>query len=76
MGDFIEFSQIDDSSQRLTVRATALHHFNCFAEYMLHCQRKNSAMLLTKRLPPPDHMDAYYPREKQRSMAFAVLNCG
>lgn len=32
VGDFIEFSQMDDPSQRLTVRVIALHHFDSFAE--------------------------------------------
>ena len=32
IGDFIEFTLIDDSSQKLTTRVIALHHFNSFQE--------------------------------------------
>ena len=64
VGDFIEFTQIDDASQKLVVRVTALHHFNSFAELY--------AVLLKEKLgyapnetPNPNHMDTYYPRDKQ-----------
>lgn len=64
MGDFIEFSQIDDSSQRLTVSVTALHHFNSFAE-LYAALPKEKLGYTPDETPDPDHMDAYYPREKQ-----------
>ena len=32
IGDFIEFTLIDDSSQKLTARVIALHHFDSFRE--------------------------------------------
>lgn len=64
MGDFIEFSQIDDSSQRLTVRVTALHHSNSFAE-LYAALPKEKLGYAPDETPVPDHMDAYYPRDKQ-----------
>ena len=64
VGDFIEFSQIDDSSQRLTVRVTALHHFNSFAE-LYAALPKEKLGYAPNEMPDPDHMDAYYPRDKQ-----------
>lgn len=64
VGDFIEFTQIDDASQRLTVRVTALHHFNTFAELYAVLPKEKLGYEHTET-PDPDHMDAYYPREKQ-----------
>ena len=32
VGDYIEFSLIDDATQKLTVRVVALHHFPSFRE--------------------------------------------
>ncbi len=64
VGDFIEFSQIDDSSQRLTVRVTALHHFNSFAELYAALPKKKLGYT-PNETPDPDHMDAYYPHDKQ-----------
>ena len=64
VGDFIEFTQIDDASQRLTVRVTALHHFNSFAE-LYAALPKEKLGYAPDETPDPDHMDAYYPRDKQ-----------
>ena len=64
VGDFIEFTQIDDASQKLVVRVTALHHFNSFAE-LYTALPKEKLGYVPDETPDPDHMDAYYPREKQ-----------
>lgn len=64
VGDFIEFTQIDDASQRLTVRVTALHHFNSFAE-LYAALPKEKLGYAPDETSVPDHMDAYYPRDKQ-----------
>jgi len=64
VGDFIEFSQIDDTAQKLTVRVTALHHFNSFAE-LYTALPKEKLGYSPDETPDPDHMDAYYPRDKQ-----------
>ena len=64
VGDFIEFTQIDDASHRLTVRVTSLHHFNSFAE-LYAALPKEKLGYTPNETPDPDHMDAYYPRDKQ-----------
>lgn len=64
VGDFIEFTMLDDTAQKLTVRVTALHHFNSFAELYAALQ-KEMLGYAADETPNPDHMDAYYPRDKQ-----------
>lgn len=64
VGDFIEFTMLDDTAQKLTVRVTALHHFNSFAELYAALQ-KEMLGYAADETPDPDHMDAYYPRDKQ-----------
>ncbi len=63
-GDFVEFSQIDDPLQRLTVRVTALHHFDSFAQ-LYAALPKEKIGYTADETPDPDHMDDYYPRDKQ-----------
>lgn len=64
VGDFIEFTMLDDTTQKLTVRVTALHHFNTFAE-LYTALPKEKLGYDPDETPDHDHMDAYYPREKQ-----------
>ena len=64
MGDFIEFTMLDDTAQKLTVRVTTLHYFNSFAELYAALQ-KEMLGYVADETPNPDHMDAYYPRDKQ-----------
>lgn len=64
VGDFIEFTMLDDTAQKLTVRVTALHYFNSFAELYAALQ-KEMLGYVADETPNPDHMDAYYPRYKQ-----------
>lgn len=64
VGDFIEFTMLDDTAQKLTVRVTALHYFNSFAELYAALQ-KEMLGYVADETPNPDHMDAYYPRDKQ-----------
>ena len=66
VGDFIEFSRIDDTAQKLTVRVTALHHFNSFAE-LYTALPKEKLGYAPDETPDPDHMDAYYPHDKQET---------
>lgn len=63
-GDFIEFTQIDDATQKLTVRVNALHYFNSFAE-LYAALPKEKLGYTPDETPDPDHMDAYYSRDKQ-----------
>ena len=65
VGDFIEFTMLDDTAQKLTVRVTALHHFNSFAE-LYAALPKEKLGYAPDETPVPDHMDAYYPRDKQK----------
>lgn len=50
IGDYIEFTLMDDTSQKLTTRVVALHHFRLSRKCMLRCRKKNSAILPMKRL--------------------------
>ena len=64
VGDFIEFTMLGDTAQKLTVRVTALHHFNSFAE-LYAAMPKEKLGYAPNETPVPDHMDGYYPRDKQ-----------
>lgn len=64
VGDFIEFTMLNDTAQKLTVRVTALHHFDSFAE-LYAALPKEKIGYASNITPDPGHMDAYYPREKQ-----------
>lgn len=64
VGDFIEFTMLDDTAQKLTVRVTALHHFNSFAELYAALQ-KEMLGYAADETPDPNHMDAYYPCDNQ-----------
>lgn len=75
VGDFIKFTMLDDTTQNLTVRVTALHHFNSFAELYAALPKKKSAMLLMKRQSPTIWMPIIL-MTSRRSTAFLVLNCG
>ncbi len=64
VGDFIEFTMLGDTAQKLTVRVTALYHFNSFAELYVALPKEKLGYA-PNEMPDPDHMDAYYPRDKQ-----------
>jgi len=64
VGDFIEFTMMDDASQKLTTRVTALHRFNTFAELYENLPKEKIGYA-PDETPNPNHMDEYYPREKQ-----------
>ena len=64
VGDFIEFSQMDDPLQRLTVRVIALHHFNSFAE-LYAALPKEKLGYASDETPDHDDMHAYYPCDEQ-----------
>ncbi len=73
VGDFIEFSMMEDASQKLTAKVTALHHFDSFAE-MYGNLPKEKIGYAADETPNPNHMDAYYPREKRHSTVCWGLN--
>lgn len=64
IGDYIEFSCLDDSKQRIQTRVTALHHFSSFAE-LYNSLPKEKLGYAESETPAPDHMDEYYTRDEQ-----------
>lgn len=64
VGDSIEFMLIDDSSQKLTVRVIALHHFDSFQK-LYAALPKEKIGYAENEMPNPGDMDAYYSSEKQ-----------
>lgn len=64
VGDFIEFTLIDDTSQKLTARVIALHRFDSFNELYAALPKEKLGYRVDET-PDPNHMDTYYPREKQ-----------
>lgn len=64
IGDFIEFSCLDEPKQKIQTRVTALHHFSSFEE-LYTALPKEKLGYTPAETPDPDYMDEYYPREKQ-----------
>lgn len=64
VGDFIEFTCLDDGKPRLQTRVTALHRFTSFAELYASLPKEKLGYNLTDT-PAPNHMDEYYSREDQ-----------
>lgn len=64
VGDFIEFSCLDDETQKIQTRVTALHHFGSFAELFAAIPKEKFGYA-SAETPNPNYMDEYYPREKQ-----------
>lgn len=64
IGDFIEFTCLDDPKQKIQTRVTALHRFNSFAELYAALPKEKLGYNLTDT-PDPNHMDDYYTREDQ-----------
>lgn len=64
VGDFIEFSLIDNHDEKIQTRVTALHRFESFQELYAALPKEKLGYDSTDT-PDPDHMDEYYSREKQ-----------
>lgn len=64
IGDFIEFSCLDEPKQKIQTRVTALHHFGSFAELYAALPKEKLGYTSTET-PVPNRMDEYYSREKQ-----------
>lgn len=64
VGDFIEFSCLDNSKQKIQTRVIALHHFRSFAE-LYNSLPKEKLGYAVSETPDPDHMNKYYTREEQ-----------
>lgn len=63
-GDFIEFSCLDNPECKIQTRVTALHHFNSF-ENLYSSLPKEKLGYASSETHNPNHMDEYYPCEKQ-----------
>lgn len=64
VGDFIEFSMLENPEETITVRVTALHRFDSFNELYATLPKEKLGYRVDET-PDPNHMDTYYPREKQ-----------
>lgn len=69
VGDFIEFSCLDEPKQKIQTRVTALHHFSSFEE-LYTALPKEKLGYTPAETPVPDHMNEYYPRKKQEQYGF------
>lgn len=63
VGDFIEFTLIDDNSRKLTTRVIALHHYNSFSELFSELPYEKFGL---DKIPEPDFMNRFYPVEEQK----------
>lgn len=64
VGDFIEFSCLDNPESKIQTRVTVLHHFSSFAELYSSLPKEKLGYAVSET-PSPDHMDEYYTREEQ-----------
>lgn len=64
IGDFIEFSCLDNPKQRIQTRVIVLHHFSSFTE-LYNSLPKEKLGYNASETPDPNHMDEYYTREEQ-----------
>ncbi len=65
VGDFIEFTCLDDATKKIQTRVTALHQYSSFAELYAALPKEKLGYNLTDT-PDPNHMDDYYSREDQK----------
>lgn len=64
VGDFIEFSCLDNPESKIQTRVTTFHHFDSFPE-LYAALPKEKIGYAPSETPDANHMDEYYPREKQ-----------
>lgn len=64
IGDFIEFSLMDNPREKIQTRVTELHRFNSFQELYASLPKEKLGYK-SDETPEPNHMNAYYPRDKQ-----------
>ena len=58
IGDFIEFTRLDDTKQRIQTRVTALHRYSSFAELFDSLPKEKLGYSLSDT-PDPTHMDKF-----------------
>jgi ASC-1-like (ASCH) protein len=64
VGDYIEFTLIDNSKQKMTVRVTALHNYDSF-QHLYADIPKEKIGYGENDIVNPNHMDEFYSREEQ-----------
>ena len=64
IGDFIEFTCLDDATQKIQTRVTALHHYSSFVDLYNSLPKEKLGYSPTDT-PDPNHMDEYCSREDQ-----------
>lgn len=64
VGDFIEFSLLDEPEKKIKTIVTALHHFTSFQK-LYAALPKEKLGYRSDEVPESEHMDAFYSREKQ-----------
>lgn len=64
IGDFIEFSLMNDPSDKMQARVTALHRFDSFQELYVSLPKEKLGYKACE-IPEPNYMDAYYSCEEQ-----------
>lgn len=64
IGDFIEFSLMDNPREKIQTRVTALHRFNSFQNLYVSLPKEKLGYKSDETLEP-NHMDTYYSHEKQ-----------
>ena len=64
IGDFIEFSCMDEPNKRIQTRVTNIHHFTSFAE-LYATLPKEKLGYSSEETPDPNHMNEYYSEEEQ-----------
>ncbi len=65
VGDFIEFSLIDNPLEKIQTRVTALHRFDSFEELYANLPKEKLGYA-SSDTPDPDHMNEYYSFDKQK----------
>ena len=64
IGDFIEFSCLDEPKQKIQTRVTSLHHFGSFAELFTAIPKEKFGYA-SDETSNSNFMDEYYTREEQ-----------
>ena len=64
IGDYIEFTCLDDTKQRIQARVTALYHYSSFSE-LYKAIPKQKIGYSSDETPDPNHMNEYYSIEEQ-----------
>lgn len=64
IGDFIEFSLMENPREKIQTRVIALHRFSSFQELYASLPKEKLGYK-SDEIPEHNHMDAYYSREEQ-----------